>query len=572
MAVAVSTQTTSSSFPRRPTIKRGDAATVNAQALAAIGATMNRQRPTVRDLMALEQPPPERDLRRPRIDKLEILGQKSTSPDMQELDTIPYWSDSFTYQKLTYKYTMVGTDPKRGSATTTIPTVLIPLRFVFEDGTVIDASSDLIDGQTAIQGIINSPIFQPHDFNVGGISVGNTQYGDAFQRANFWNFVSRQAPDYHVLLGQPTVAPAFEVFVEDGEIISFATDPETGALIPIIDSTVLENATFDALNQANISLQTLPIVVWGNIFGEYSGTGVPEDFNGFHWTIPEINQTFISVPYHPRHMEGREDVYYLSREILNWLNDPFISSFLSRLTAPSKNSFTPGWNFPGVTYPLCLSGFNASAFLTMNEDRLEVADVLDMFLESHVTINSDSTTYHLADGAFLDYFTRASPSSSANGQYTFFGFTNSPSAVCIGHVEKETSYFVEHPDRTTNLSPRDINNNGWVAGVMQRFPSSRQHGFLYDGRTFTQLDYPGAVRTFPLGLNDAGQVAGYYVNTAGYPHGFSYFDGNFTPIDFPGSTDTIARGINSRGEIVGLYDATQEITHGFIFQNGQYLT
>src|SRR5215813_4408731 len=64
--------------------------------------------------------------------------------------TVPYLSDSFSYQGLTYKYSMVGTDPKRGSATTTIPTVIIPMRFVFENGFVSDAATDLIDGQTSI--------------------------------------------------------------------------------------------------------------------------------------------------------------------------------------------------------------------------------------------------------------------------------------------------------------------------------------------------------------------------------------------------------------------------------------
>src|SRR5262249_19799340 len=74
--------------------------------------------------------------------------------------TIPYWSDSFSYQGFTYKYSMVGTDPKRGSATTIVPTVVIPMRFVFENGLVFDASADNIDGQTSVQGIINSPVFQ----------------------------------------------------------------------------------------------------------------------------------------------------------------------------------------------------------------------------------------------------------------------------------------------------------------------------------------------------------------------------------------------------------------------------
>src|SRR5262249_29490769 len=81
---------------------------------------------------------------------------------------LPTWSDSFSYQGLTYKYSMVGTDPKLGSKTTVIPTVIIPLRFVFPDGQVFDASTDLIDGQTPVQGIVNSPIFKNYNFVLGG--------------------------------------------------------------------------------------------------------------------------------------------------------------------------------------------------------------------------------------------------------------------------------------------------------------------------------------------------------------------------------------------------------------------
>src|SRR5690242_3320461 len=51
-------------------------------------------------------------------------GPRQTGPNHGL--TVPYWSDSFSYLGITYKYSMVGTDPKRGSATTVVPTVIIP--------------------------------------------------------------------------------------------------------------------------------------------------------------------------------------------------------------------------------------------------------------------------------------------------------------------------------------------------------------------------------------------------------------------------------------------------------------
>ena len=177
---------------------------------------------------------------------------------------LPTWSDSFTYQGLTYNFTMVGSDPKLGSKTTIIPTVIIPLRFVFPDGQVFDASTDLIDGQTPVQGIINSPIFKNYNFVLGGKSVGNTQYGDAFQRANFWDSVSVKAKDYHVLLGQPTVLPTQTIVVPDG-LGFYDFDFSTGLLLPSVDRTFLADQSASILSALNVTPSQLPIVVWGKV-------------------------------------------------------------------------------------------------------------------------------------------------------------------------------------------------------------------------------------------------------------------------------------------------------------------
>jgi hypothetical protein len=472
--------------------------------------------------------------------------QSKVNHDRQGVETIPHWSDSFDYHGLTYRYTMVGTDPKRGPATTIIPTVLIPLRLVFGNGFVSDASTDLIDGRTAIDGIVNSPIFKGHDFTVGGISVGNTQYGDAFQRANFWDSMSGH---YHVLLGQPAVAPAFEVHVPDNLVV-FVTDPVTGSPVPLVDFSVLDQATLDALQAAGVSPRELPIVVWGHVFG--SGG------EGFHAAgeVPGGVQTFIATTYHPGHSLGilndYQDVFILSHEVLEWMNDPF------------NDNFTPGSDIPGFDSPHCLSD-------SLSGDRLEVADVLQPLLDADVAVTTGAGTYHLTDGAFLDYFTRASHSRSAGGRYSFFGTATSPSVACAGHVEVDLATF-EFPNATSTAA-QGINNLGWVVGEFTD-ALSKSHGFISDGPHFWQLDYPKANFTTALKINDSGQVVGYYQDADGLLHGYSYFRGKFESIDFPGSVDNtaLARGVNSRGDIVGEYDLTVPITHGFIRQHGHYRT
>src|SRR4051794_37716867 len=55
--------------------------------------------------------------------------------------TVPYFTSSFRYAGVTYPYQMVGTNPFRSGATTRIANEVVPLRFVFADGSVFDAGT-----------------------------------------------------------------------------------------------------------------------------------------------------------------------------------------------------------------------------------------------------------------------------------------------------------------------------------------------------------------------------------------------------------------------------------------------
>lgn len=321
------------------------------------GDTSQKERPSIRDLLLTKDPPQRQlDLRGTHKTLKEVWRQQIDRPDRGNLRTIPTWSDTYTYQGLTYKYTMVGSDPERGSATTTIPTVIVPVRFVFEDGTVIDPIADVIEGRTVIQGVVNSPIFQPYPFTVGGVSVGNTQYGDAFQRAEFWDLVSKRSHDYHVLLAQPTIAPVHEVF------LSGPTWRDSSGRPFAIDETFLENIAIEAVRQANVSPETLPIVVWGNVYGPAISAAPRLGVDGFHgaYEVPGGVQTYIAAGYHPSTGQfgpispysigfsdniyyGTENTNSLSRQLASWLNDPF------------QGNYTPGWNTPLSNFQICES-------------------------------------------------------------------------------------------------------------------------------------------------------------------------------------------------------------------------
>jgi hypothetical protein len=82
-------------------------------------------------------------------------------------------------------------------------------------------------------------------------------------------------------------------------------------------------------------------------------------------------------------------------------------------------------------------------------------------------------------------------------------------------------------------------------------------GFLYSGGVFTTIDVPGGNATLANGINDAGQIAGYYVDSSG-EHGFLDSSGVFTAIDAPGAYQTYPHGINGAGQIVGSHIAAAQ--------------
>ncbi len=100
-------------------------------------------------------------------------------------------------------------------------------------------------------------------------------------------------------------------------------------------------------------------------------------------------------------------------------------------------------------------------------------------------------------------------------------------------------------------------------------------GFLFDSKGFSPIMVPDSasgVGTHPEGVNDAGQVVGYYQTASGSVQGFIEKSGVYSTLSFPGARSTLAFGINNSGKVVGYYVDSAGITHGFIEQGGVYTT
>jgi uncharacterized membrane protein len=111
-----------------------------------------------------------------------------------------------------------------------------------------------------------------------------------------------------------------------------------------------------------------------------------------------------------------------------------------------------------------------------------------------------------------------------------------------------------------------LNNHGQVVGWYID-AAGYFHGFLRGRFGFASMDVPGATFTQAYGVNDFGHVVGYFnayaIDGLGN-RGFVADDVGVVPIAVPGATYTQAAGINNHGEIVGLYaEAAGAIVHGY---------
>jgi probable HAF family extracellular repeat protein len=108
-----------------------------------------------------------------------------------------------------------------------------------------------------------------------------------------------------------------------------------------------------------------------------------------------------------------------------------------------------------------------------------------------------------------------------------------------------------------------INNFGSIVGYY-RDAMGHTHGFLYIAETFNSIDFPDASETYALGINDSGDIVGWYTPDNIYgAHGFLYTGGSFNTIDVPESSQTFAYGINNFGNIVGYFNDANG-TYGFV--------
>jgi probable HAF family extracellular repeat protein len=124
----------------------------------------------------------------------------------------------------------------------------------------------------------------------------------------------------------------------------------------------------------------------------------------------------------------------------------------------------------------------------------------------------------------------------------------------------------------------EINNSGEVVGNYGD-ANGNFYGFIDSSGTYSQVSDPLAVQTSPFnyggtivtGINDSGQVVGYYQGAESSWNGFIDSNGSYTTFNDPlAPQSTQGLGINNSGEVVGVVYVGNNDTEGFIYSDGNF--
>lgn len=121
--------------------------------------------------------------------------------------------------------------------------------------------------------------------------------------------------------------------------------------------------------------------------------------------------------------------------------------------------------------------------------------------------------------------------------------------------------------------PYGINNAGVIVGTWSD-SSGFCHAFSGTIGNFTTLNIFGSPQTYANAINNKGEIVGAWEDANSIIHGFTDINGTFSSFDFPGSpVVTFPLGVNDLGQIVGSYTPSGQFpTQSFILNSDGTIT
>jgi hypothetical protein len=342
------------------------------------------------------------------FNKLSAATNAAAQQQDPRIVSVPNFTRSFTFGGQVFPYTMVGKDPSK-KQTTTVPTQYVPMSFFFDEFVDQNGNNIVIDTTTITDEIKQSPLFENSPF-----ATGFTQYEDAQMRAEFYPLFNKNGDNdgddnFHVLLGQPQTLIPVTIEVPFGSSIVFQA-PD-GSLGTLIDINFILSQLNTLVQTEPISVNAIPIFLTRNaVYGDFFKQQ-PADccIGGFHTAFEASqagNEIFVQTFVFATSLDADiadlvfsdptifADVFGLSHELGETLNDPFI------------NNLTPNYQLPGAPAGAC-------------QNALEVGDVVENLANPSLPITLHGFTYHPQTLGLLQWFEGKVPSDAINGDYSF---------------------------------------------------------------------------------------------------------------------------------------------------------
>jgi hypothetical protein len=147
----------------------------------------------------------------------------------------------------------------------------------------------------------------------------------------------------------------------------------------------------------------------------------------------------------------------------------------------------------------------------------------------------------------------------------FDGTTNAYNMVGHGLVGTSSRYTIfDYPDAVNTIA-MGINNTETVVGWYLD-SGYNGHSFLYEpkGNVITNIDVPESAFSYAAAINNSGEIAGSYGDQDGNVKGYLLRGSQYTDFVFPGAAGTYPYWINDRGQISGTYMDSNGAWHGFV--------
>lgn len=303
---------------------------------------------------------------------------------------------TFRYTKGESTVTLPGHDPAQ-AGTTVIPTVLVPVRLVFD--AAAGRSEQALDSSADVQKVLHSPVFTKADFG----PQGKTQYLDAMLRAT-----TGASSGWHTVLGKPEVRPVtVQIPAGYGYVL---TSKSTKTRLGMADLEYVQREIFKQIPRQE---GRLVIAVTANT-GYYAyGDATVCCTWGTHGVDEATGNSFVLASYlgaTPPLVKMR-DVQPLTEQLAEWVNNPVHDPLFHmdrQHPLPATENVVPAWEWPsrpGADNHGC-GGTTPAARYTL-EDPADTDRRSDLPAGPAWVIHSKGMAWHVANVALMGWYTGA---------------------------------------------------------------------------------------------------------------------------------------------------------------------